>query len=369
MQAALNYAVLYGALQALVIAVSAAVRLPRQHGRLALLCMMGALGLWQIQTAMGLLQAENDAMAIISILHFPAMFAYPATLSAYLGRLFFARYPASRDLWIALALAALSGLALIVCLYTTPPGLASWREAVVASLSTCGPAMDMRLHWLSLLPRPLTILSGGGVMLVAMLTRFDDLQHRRLRLGSLVLLSAALIGGALSQIAVQRCEIRSNLHAWGAALVTFSVAGVFVLSQLLSRLLDPDQQTARNRLPQWDFDESRLAKILKGLMEQERIYRVEGLSLPAFCAAVSEEGLRINPRQLSEYVNLRLEKNFNAFINEARIGEACKLLREDRNLSVLEIAMQVGFNSKSTFNAAFKDATGLTPSEYRAAPG
>jgi AraC-like DNA-binding protein len=50
---------------------------------------------------------------------------------------------------------------------------------------------------------------------------------------------------------------------------------------------------------------------------------------------------------------------------EYRVEEAKRLLREKINIKVEEIAEEVGYNSKSSFNAAFKKITGKTPSEWR----
>lgn len=50
---------------------------------------------------------------------------------------------------------------------------------------------------------------------------------------------------------------------------------------------------------------------------------------------------------------------------EYRLEEAKRLLREKINIKVEEIAEEVGYNSKSSFNAAFKKITGKTPSEWR----
>ncbi|MEQ8392721.1 MAG: helix-turn-helix domain-containing protein, partial [Thalassospira sp.] len=71
------------------------------------------------------------------------------------------------------------------------------------------------------------------------------------------------------------------------------------------------------------------------------------------------------PNQLSYVLNQHLDKKFFDFINEARTREASRLLVEDPDRTVLDIATSVGFNSKSTFNLAFKKITGKTPSAYR----
>ena len=60
-------------------------------------------------------------------------------------------------------------------------------------------------------------------------------------------------------------------------------------------------------------------------------------------------------------------RNFSAFLNRYRIAEAREKLasREDVDLPVLTIAMDLGYNSLPTFNRAFRAETGTTPSEFR----
>lgn len=84
------------------------------------------------------------------------------------------------------------------------------------------------------------------------------------------------------------------------------------------------------------------------------------LSLPKLASAVGA-----TPNQLSYVLNQHLDKKFFDFINEARTREASRLLVEHPERTVLDIATSVGFNSKSTFNLAFKKITGKTPSAYR----
>ena len=77
--------------------------------------------------------------------------------------------------------------------------------------------------------------------------------------------------------------------------------------------------------------------------------------------------LDINPKVLSYVINEQINKNFNQYINDWRIEEVKKRLNDKSydHFKMLSIAFDCGFNSKSTFNLAFKKATGLSPSEYR----
>jgi len=97
---------------------------------------------------------------------------------------------------------------------------------------------------------------------------------------------------------------------------------------------------------------------------------------------VSEEELYLNPyltiqelsqkvgipvRDLSLLINQQMNQHFFDFINEFRIEKAMKILKDNskNKLTVLEILYEVGFNSKSSFNTAFKKHTNMTPTEFR----
>jgi AraC-like DNA-binding protein len=78
-------------------------------------------------------------------------------------------------------------------------------------------------------------------------------------------------------------------------------------------------------------------------------------------------GSGIPPRHLSQVLNETLGQNFFDYIGRLRIDEARARLADPSQASktVLEIMYDVGFNSKSVFNALFKKATGVTPREFR----
>lgn len=74
----------------------------------------------------------------------------------------------------------------------------------------------------------------------------------------------------------------------------------------------------------------------------------------------------INPNQLSQVINTQTNKNFFDYINSHRIKELMQILKDQKSkkFTLLSLAYEAGFNSKSTFNSSFKKLTGLTPSEY-----
>jgi AraC-like DNA-binding protein len=106
-----------------------------------------------------------------------------------------------------------------------------------------------------------------------------------------------------------------------------------------------------------------LAERLQRLVEVDEVFRHEGLTIRDLAERLGAQEYKV--RQL---INAQLGfKNFNAFLNRYRVAAAEKVLVDPTctHLGVAEIAYQVGYRSLGTFNRAFKDATGRTPSEHR----
>jgi len=101
------------------------------------------------------------------------------------------------------------------------------------------------------------------------------------------------------------------------------------------------------------------ASQLHSYMEANKPYLDPEITLVQLASKVG-----IPHRSLSEVIHQSFGKNFYDFINAYRIKESKHLLR-DRSVTVLEILYQVGYNSKSSFNTAFKKYVGMTPSQYK----
>ncbi len=112
------------------------------------------------------------------------------------------------------------------------------------------------------------------------------------------------------------------------------------------------------------LDADELVDRLEYLMSAERIYKDMELSL----ASLSSQ-LMVTPHQLSEILNDRMGVNFRTYLSDRRVLEAERLLSERPEATILEIAFDVGFSSKTSFNARFLEKTGQTPSEYRRGRG
>lgn len=73
---------------------------------------------------------------------------------------------------------------------------------------------------------------------------------------------------------------------------------------------------------------------------------------------------KMSPTAFCRYFKARTQKSFVTFLQEIRVSHACKLLRQDK-LSVMEVALESGYNNLVNFNKCFKGITSLSPSEYR----
>lgn len=105
----------------------------------------------------------------------------------------------------------------------------------------------------------------------------------------------------------------------------------------------------------------RLARVVQALA-QERLYRNPGLTLDDLA-----RHLGLTPNGLSQTINAGLQQSFSDVVNGYRLAEVKqRLLTADaRRLTVLALALEAGFNSKTTFNRVFKEKTGMTPKEYQ----
>jgi len=100
---------------------------------------------------------------------------------------------------------------------------------------------------------------------------------------------------------------------------------------------------------------------LSRMMIEKSLYKKDNLSLTELAKLLS-----VHPNHLSQVINEREQKNFYNYINSYRIKEFIKLanLPENKNFTLLSLAFDCGFSSKSTFNKHFKENTGKTPSEF-----
>ncbi|OIV43382.1 helix-turn-helix domain-containing protein [Flavobacterium johnsoniae] len=103
-----------------------------------------------------------------------------------------------------------------------------------------------------------------------------------------------------------------------------------------------------------------ISEKLENIMSEKSLFKNPNLNLQDLSREIN-----ISSHQLSQFLNNNLGKNFTSFVNEFRINEACKIITSNDKLTLESVGYDVGFNSKSTFFAAFKKHTGTTPLNYQ----
>ncbi len=99
---------------------------------------------------------------------------------------------------------------------------------------------------------------------------------------------------------------------------------------------------------------------LERLMRDEQPHLDSDLSLDKLAAL-----LRVHPHHLSQALNDHLGKNFYDYVNEHRIAHARKLLLEQPELPVVDVAIACGYNNKNSFYNSFRRFVGMTPTDFR----
>lgn len=168
-----------------------------------------------------------------------------------------------------------------------------------------------------------------------------------------------------------------NFFINGAFLLVIFCVGYYSLKQkeiypleekqreeLISIDDDPETEEVRKKLIP-DEELSRIKNQLEDIMNRQQPYLDSELNLIRL-----SELLSISTHHLSYVINTGFKKNFFQYVNEYRISYAKKLLKDSQSkLSILGIAYESGFNSKTSFNTTFKKLTDQTPSEYKNGSG
>lgn len=205
----------------------------------------------------------------------------------------------------------------------------------------------------------------------------NDLVESRRRLRILVAVATALYSAAI--IAVNMLSPGSSASAPlsifnAVGLIAMSLAGAMAWLGIVRRPppacpdnSDPIRvEVVANQAPAPrpnDGQETALLAALRRLMDEQKLYRQDRLSVAALAGR-----LGIPEYRLRRLINRRLGyRNFSSFINGYRLAEARAALADPRQAEVpiLTIALDTGFQSLAPFNRAFKMTAGMTPSQYR----
>lgn len=266
----------------------------------------------------------------------------------------------------------------LVFIYNFPNLLKSKEEklAIYEQISTTGigPEPPILILAMIIFTTIYTIISGRMVLayiqhLKNTSSSIDDSFHRWLFFLSCTLLYPILIVTIFNISSTAILSI--NLGLLSLASVIFIIYGTLMLRpkffhdfphQILNTEEALEEKTKYQSSSLKEHQKNMYQTKLIEHMDQQKSYLDPELTITEF-----SEQLNIPSYYLSQIINERLDCNFLDFVNQYRIATAKKKLRNDSlaHFTVMSIAYESGFNSKTAFYAAFKKNVGVTPSQFR----
>jgi len=165
---------------------------------------------------------------------------------------------------------------------------------------------------------------------------------------------------------------------FGNDITTFTCVDLFILYigyfgvkqvGIFTNKIDAQPQHNEEITPPIKYQKSAVGEMLLSeihfellkLMDQKKLFKDPSLSLNYLA-----KQLNVHSNSLSQVINTLENKNFYDYINELRINEfkTIVVFPENQKFTLLSLAYEVGFNSKTSFNRNFKKSTGLSPTAY-----
>ena len=212
-----------------------------------------------------------------------------------------------------------------------------------------------------------SFLALSQLLLTAMLCL---VHYRHRRLGKLLCFVAiCLMATIVAIISSSRFEPFSG--QWSASIGLGAICVFVLFFNLMTLRLHMDSLQRIEGILNFDLQRKKrpvgedklLIERICHLMEAERLYAQPGLTIGALASRVGLQEYR-----LRRLINTTLRcRNFNRYLNQYRIAEAARRLqnREEILVPIATIAQEAGFAALSSFNKAFKETHGVTPSVFR----
>ncbi|MEP2987755.1 MAG: AraC family transcriptional regulator [Parasphingorhabdus sp.] len=201
----------------------------------------------------------------------------------------------------------------------------------------------------------------------------DDLLNprRRMRIFLFGILGTYLVGLFVIRLIFPDAKPPESIMTLNALTVAIlAIANNFVCVNFRTELLPPPKTSESLVLQNEKFDysdiatpETQLIAKVTGAMENDHMYREEALTVSALARAMGAQEYLLR-RAINQGLGYR---NFSQFLNSYRLSEIRTALCDPGkgHLPILTIAYDAGFNSIGPFNRAFKQAYGVTPSQFR----
>lgn len=170
---------------------------------------------------------------------------------------------------------------------------------------------------------------------------------------------ANILGNLLSLPVARNIGIADNYVTFLLVIALFAYS-ISYAQHLIAAREEPD--TRDNDVETKPSDD--LVDKVRQSIEVDKLYLRQNLNIEEFARHIG-----VHYREVSHTINTHFGTNFFEFINSHRVEEAKRLLVDKQlaHLTILDVLLESGFNSKSAFQRFFKRLTGVSPSEYRKA--
>ncbi|QFU74416.1 AraC family transcriptional regulator [Halioglobus maricola] len=217
-------------------------------------------------------------------------------------------------------------------------------------------------HWLA-------VVAGCHLVYLCIGQWRDDLVDARRRLRAMLIISACavmaiFITSEISGAIFMRSEIGSITGA-GLLLSLSTALGVFFLTEANR---DQEPKSEAEPSPALAVTASEIPVQHQALYQQLIAFmNDQGFTESRLTLTRLAERLNTQEHRLRSLINQCLGyRNFSNYLNDHRLPLACKLLTENEDLAITDLAYDLGYGSISSFNRAFKESYGVSPSSYRA---
>lgn len=170
-------------------------------------------------------------------------------------------------------------------------------------------------------------------------------------------LLSVYFGNIIIWIAYRTTKYTSYIvGALSFSFVFYLLLVLILLNKKKSAIFSPTEKYSDKKIE----NASLLIKKLEKIMLEEKPFKNSTIKLNDIASS-----LNISSHLLSQLLNDNLSKSFSLFINEYRVEEAKKLIKNNTKFTLEAIGFDAGFSSKSTFYATFKKIVGETPSQFK----
>lgn len=223
------------------------------------------------------------------------------------------------------------------------------------------PGVFVWLYWMGSIAGGVTMLALWGHKNLFAALRKAKGGHERYWLVIMLIVANVMVVGIYSLRSTGNLTTEDADALFVVMGLAFSYLATTALFRVYPLPLQLSAEPTRFTLQILSAEETQIADKVRKLMDVDKLYHEATFSR----AALAQE-IGVSENTLSRVINVAFSKSFPRMLSEYRVEDAKRMLH-DSGIPIQVVAFEVGFNSLASFNRAFREVTGKTPTEYRQA--